>query len=117
MTSEGYTLDRPTAMSCPDCGGAMSRETRGRTTLYRCHIGHALTIETLLHAKHSVLEEKLGASLAVLSERAELCRQLAEAAREAGRDGSRFDRARDQSLERAEIVRSLLEGGWMHPEE
>ncbi len=63
--SVSYRLDRPTSGSCPDCGGVMAREPGGPTTLYRCHIGHTLTIETLLHAKHHLLEENW--------ERASLC--------------------------------------------
>lgn len=116
MMAEEYRLDRPTAMSCPDCGGAMATETRDQVTLYRCHIGHVLTIETLLHAKHHVLEENLAGSLAVMSERAELCRLLAEAARREGRDASRYDAAQAQALERAEALRALLESDWLHPE-
>jgi two-component system, chemotaxis family, protein-glutamate methylesterase/glutaminase len=117
MLPDRYRLDRPTTISCPDCGGSMARETGGPTTLYRCHIGHTLTIETLLHAKHRVLEEKLGACLAVLNERAELCRLMSEATQREGRERSRFEASRAQSLEQAEVVSRLLESDWVHPEE
>ena len=117
MIPDSYRLDRPTSVSCPDCGGVMAREPGGPTTLYRCHIGHTLTIETLLHAKHHVLEERLGACLAVLNERAELCRLMSEAAQQRGLEGSRFDATRAQSLIQAKVVRTLLESEWGHPEE
>ena len=117
MIPDVYRLDRPSTISCPDCGGALARETGGPTTLYRCHIGHTLTIETLLHAKHHVLEERLGSCLAVLNERAELCSLMSEAAQRDGRDSSQFDVARAQSLAQAEVVRTLLEDDWVRPEE
>jgi two-component system, chemotaxis family, protein-glutamate methylesterase/glutaminase len=82
---------------------------------YRCHIGHVLTIETLLHAKHRVLEERLGACLAVLNERAELCRLMGAAAKREGREASWFEASRAQSLEQAEVVRRLLESDWSTP--
>ena len=117
MIPDSYRLDRPASISCPDCGGVMTREPGTPTIFYRCHIGHALTIETLLHAKHHVLEEKLGACLALLNERAELCRLMGEATQREGREASRFVAAREQSLEQAEVVRRLLENDWFHPEE
>lgn len=117
MIADSYRLDRPTSISCPDCGGVLAREPGGPTTFYRCHIGHTLTIETLLHAKHRVLEERLGACLALLNERAELCRLMREAEGREGRPGSRFEASRAQSLEQAEVVRKLLESDWFHPEE
>jgi two-component system, chemotaxis family, protein-glutamate methylesterase/glutaminase len=117
MIPDTCRLDRPTSISCPDCGGVMARDGGGPTTLYRCHIGHTLTIEALLHAMHRVLEERLEACLAVLNERAELCRLMSEAAEREGRDGSEFDASRAQSLEQAKVVSSLLESDWGHPEE
>ncbi len=42
---------------------------------------------------------------------------MSEAAQREGREGSRFDPSRAQSLEQAEVVRTLLESEWVHPEE
>ena len=117
MIPDEYRLDRPTSISCPDCGGVLARKPGGPTTLYRCHIGHTLTIETLFHAKHRVLEEKLGACLAVLNERAELCRLMGETAEREGREKTRFEASRTQSLKQAEAIRALLESEWIRPEE
>ena len=39
MTAE-FTLNRPVAITCPDCGGALRRSELGTLTQYSCHIGH-----------------------------------------------------------------------------
>jgi two-component system, chemotaxis family, protein-glutamate methylesterase/glutaminase len=107
-----YDLDRPTTITCPGCGGALSFAPDGSLVRYKCHIGHELTAATLLHAQHRTLEEGLCRLLSLFNERAELCRQMGEAS------GSMpvFEAARREALERAAVVRSLLEGEWTLPE-
>lgn len=111
--NEEYTLDKPVALTCPECGGAMSTEHEGTLLQYRCHIGHVLTAETMLAAQFGVLEAKLAASLVALKERAELCRQMSEAARTQGRDTACLDSACAEALERAQVVKKLLESEWI----
>lgn len=113
--ADGARLARPEHISCPDCGGAMARDTRRATPLYRCHVGHALTPETVLHAKHHALEAKLGACLAILNERAELCRFMNETGQYTGREASVYEALRAQSLEQADAIRKLLESDWVRP--
>lgn len=110
--SEAYTLDRPTALTCPDCGGAMATETAGSLLRFRCHIGHVLTAETMLSAQFNILEIKLAAVLVALKERAELCRQMRDAAQAGGEDAAALDAARQEALDRAEIIKGLLESAW-----
>jgi hypothetical protein len=110
--SEKYTLDPPQALTCPECGGAMATERDGTLTQFRCHIGHVLTAETMLAAQFDVLEAKLAACLVALKERAELCRQMADAAREQGRETAPLETARAEALQRAQVLKDLLEGEW-----
>ena len=35
--SEEYRLDRPGALTCPECGGALTREENGSLLQFRCH--------------------------------------------------------------------------------
>jgi len=111
MTDE-YTLNRPTALTCPECGGALSTEKTGTLLQFRCHIGHVLTADTMLAAQYSALEWKLGACMAALNERAELCRLLIEAAPK-DYDLSLLQAARREALERARVVKELLESDWI----
>ena len=110
--SENYRLDRPTALTCPECGGAVSRQQDGALLQYRCHIGHVLTAETMLAAQFDVLEAKLAACLVALNERAELCLKMSEASRAQGQESASFEAARAQALERAEVIKKLLEEQW-----
>jgi two-component system, chemotaxis family, protein-glutamate methylesterase/glutaminase len=114
--SSGYALDRPVVLSCPECAGTMRCDEQGDLLQYRCHIGHRLTGEAMLHAQMAQLEHHLCSCLSLLNERAELCRQLHEAARREGQDAHHYGAAREQSQERAQSVRSLLEAGWLRPD-
>jgi two-component system, chemotaxis family, protein-glutamate methylesterase/glutaminase len=110
--SDDYRLDKPTALTCPECGGALQRQQDGTLLQFRCHIGHVLTAETMLAAHFDILETKLGACLAALNERAELCRDMSETARAQGHDDTMFEAARAEALERAKIIKGLLESEW-----
>lgn len=113
---EQYTLDTPAALSCPECGGTLRRESNGGLLQYRCHIGHRLSAETLLHAQYIRLEKQLAACLAALNERATLCREMSERAQAEGAEHHAFEAAQEESLRRAEVLRSLLESRWTLPE-
>jgi two-component system chemotaxis response regulator CheB len=113
--TEGYQLDRPAALTCPECGGALKARNDGGLLEFECHIGHVLTAETMLEAHFHVLEIKLAAALVALNERAELCRQLEEAAK-AGNEIKALETAKREALDRAAILKELLESDWMVPE-
>lgn len=111
-----YTLETPVTQSCPDCGGAMRQERSGDLVEFRCHIGHRLTAETVLNAKLHKLDETLGAALAMLNERAALCRELGEIAAESGHGSAEWGIAERECVERAQLVRALIESAWTLPE-
>ena len=112
---DGYVLDKPLSLSCPECGGVLRPDNRAGVRQFRCHIGHLLTAETTLVAQFTVLEKRLAGSLALLNERAELCQQMGEDARKQGDGTSQFEAAAREALTRAEIVKKLLEDEWVHP--
>jgi two-component system chemotaxis response regulator CheB len=111
---DGYVLDKPLSLSCPECGGVLRPDNRGGIKKFRCHIGHVLTAETVLIAQFSALEKKLAGSLALLNERAELCQQMGEDARKDG-DASAFEAAAREALARAQVIKRLLEDDWVQP--
>jgi two-component system chemotaxis response regulator CheB len=116
MTAE-YTLDDPVAVTCPDCGGALRRTELGTLTQFRCHIGHVYTEEAMVAAQFAAMEWSLGAAMRSLSERGELCRQMADKARAArdARCASQWTVAMHEAKERTGALRDLLEREWMHP--
>jgi two-component system chemotaxis response regulator CheB len=110
MTEE-YRLDRPVALTCPECGGALRARHDGTLLQFECHIGHVLTAEVMLEAHFAVIEWKLAAAMVALSERSELCRQLEELAL-GGKDIAVLRAAKDEALDRAKILKGLLESEW-----
>jgi len=111
--TEQYKLDRPSALTCPECGGATTAESTGTLLQFRCHIGHVLTAEAMLAAQFTMVEAKLAASLVALKERAELCRQMSDVASAQGQDAASHETAGKEALERAGLIKRLLESEWI----
>ncbi len=116
MTAE-YKLDDPVAVTCPNCGGALRRTELGTLTQFGCHIGHVYTAETMVEAQFAALEGFLEAGMRSLSERGELCRQMAGKAREARDPGAatQWEAAMREAKERATVMGELLEREWIQP--
>ncbi len=116
MTAE-YKLDDPVAVTCPDCGGALLRTELGTLTQFRCHIGHVYTAEVMVAAQFAALEWDLEAAMRSLSERGELCRQMADKAGTAGDTdmAAQWAAAMREAKDRTGVMRELLGRAWMHP--
>jgi len=112
---DGYVFDKPLSLSCPECDGVLRPEHRAGIRRFRCHIGHVLSAETVLVAQFALLEKRLAGALALLNERAELCRQMTEDARSQGDGTGAFEAAAREALARAEIIKKLLEVEWVQP--
>jgi len=112
---DGYTLEEPLTLGCPECGGVLRPLINEHVRSYRCHIGHVLTGEAVLAAQFSLFECRLGGCLALLNERASLCRKLAEDAASRGQDPTQYETAARECLERAQAVKALLESDWIQP--
>jgi two-component system chemotaxis response regulator CheB len=119
MTTQ-FTLDQPAAVTCPDCGGALSQTELGALTQFKCHIGHVYTAEVMLAAQFHALEQCIERALRALNERAELCRQMAgKSSRSDGasqtEECKRWEAARREALEQTEPLRDLLTREWLRP--
>ena len=106
---DGYTMDKPSALTCPECGGALFPPEQGAFPQYVCHIGHKLSWPAMMDAQLNRIEGALGAAMAVIKERSELCRQLAERGEISAAAGAAMSHEAD---ERAIEVKTLLEAGW-----
>ena len=116
MTAD-YKLDDPVAVTCPDCGGALRRTELGTLTQFRCHIGHVYTADVMVAAQFAALEWSLEAAMRSLSERGDLCRQMADKTREAGDTDTaeHWTAAMHEAKARTGMLRELLEKEWTHP--
>ena len=114
-----FTQNRPLAVTCPDCGGALRQSELGTLSQFRCHIGHVYTAEVMLAAQFLALERFVEQALRSLSERAELCRQMSE---KPLRDDNptepeRWVAAMEEALTQSEHLHELITREWLHPQD
>jgi two-component system chemotaxis response regulator CheB len=62
---------------CPSCQGSMTETVVGGLLRYRCHVGHAFSVDSLLAEQSESLEAALWASVRALEESAQLADRLA----------------------------------------
>lgn len=99
-------------ITCPECHGTMQEIHDGELVRYRCHTGHAFTLEVLGTAQAEAWERALYSAYGLQQERAILLRRMADQARRRGSRESTYleDRARSYS-EGAELLRRLIAHG------
>jgi len=112
-----YDLKQPVALTCPDCGGSVQQTTIGEMPYFTCHIGHRFAAANMDVAQFERMEHALVVALRTLNERAELCRRMVDLSRAKGQTLSmqRWETARREAEDRAEVLRSFLEQDWTGP--
>ena len=116
---KGHELNPPVALTCPLCGGAVSEKPVDSLPTFACHIGHRFGAAEMDEAQFQQLETALEIALRTLNERAALCgRMIASArSRSAGQVAVRWEKAKGEAEERAEVLRRFLEQEWQRPAE
>lgn len=110
-------FERPTAITCPECGGALRSSAVGQITKFGCHIGHSYTAETMAIAQFDKMERMMRASVRFLNERAEFCLQMAEHTYMTEPQlSASWQAASRQALDRAYKLRDLVEQDWITPD-
>jgi len=104
------SLGAPSALTCPDCGGALWQIEEGRLTRYQCHVGHRYSSESLVTLHDGVVEAALWTAVRTLEERADLRRRMARQTQAAGLAtvSESFDEQAAAAEEQANQVRNLL---------
>jgi two-component system chemotaxis response regulator CheB len=100
----------PSAMTCPDCGGALWELQEGKLTRFRCHVGHQFSPEALDRGQHDLVEEALWTAVRALEEHADLRQRMSRRADLAGLSavaGGFADTARTLHHQ-AQTIRDLL---------
>ena len=112
VMSHVQQIGTPSSLTCPDCGGALFEIDDAQPLRFRCHIGHALSAESLHSQQDELTEQMLRGGVRALQEREMLLRRLALVSRGSGRlrealvGEHRADEVREQALS----LRRFIEG-------
>jgi two-component system chemotaxis response regulator CheB len=98
----------PSVFSCPDCGGVLWELDDGRLPRYRCRVGHAYSVDSLLAGQAEEVEETLWMALRALHEQSETARSAARRARGRPLLVARFEERAINAERRAEQIRATL---------
>ena len=78
----------PSVYSCPECGGVLWEIQDHSLLRFRCRVGHAFTLETMLAQQEETLEEALWTALKTLEESASLTQRMIQQAYQRGHERS-----------------------------
>jgi len=100
-------------ITCPECHGSMQEIRDGSLVRYRCHTGHAFTLESLRSLQAEAWERALYSAFRAQQERAIVVRRMADEASERGATAQAEQlRERAKSYEEgADLLRRLIAHG------
>ncbi|MBW8769839.1 MAG: chemotaxis protein CheB [Gemmatimonadetes bacterium] len=108
------TLGPPTPYTCPECHGVLARMEQGGIPRFRCHTGHAYSLDSLLVSVTEKAEEALWNALRAVEETVILLNEvgaghpLTDPRRNGAPEDPRFlERARE-AQERANLIRQAV---------
>jgi two-component system chemotaxis response regulator CheB len=103
----------PTPLTCPDCHGTIYEIEEGGLLRYRCHTGHAFTLESMRASQTEAWERALYGGLRAQEEQAHLARRVAASFRQRGdaRGASALELRALSYEEGADTLRRLLAVG------
>lgn len=96
--------------TCPECHGVLVQLKGTTVPQFRCHTGHAYSINTLLSDVTEYVERSLWNSMRAIEESAMLLRHMARYLRDQRRDpraASMFDQTAADTLRRSQVVREM----------
>ena len=96
--------------TCPECHGALLQIKNGAITRFRCHTGHAFSIDSLLAALGEVSENALWNALRAIEERVLLLTHMAQDASKAHHPqlATLIKEKRQEEQKRVNMVRDLV---------
>lgn len=103
-------LGERSVLTCPECHGLLWEIKEGELVRYRCHVGHAFTLEALEAEQATELDRALASALRALNERIALVRRLADQARRLQHASTvrRWESRVREYENQAEVIRAAL---------
>lgn len=100
----------PSPFACPECGGVLWEVENAQMLRFRCRVGHAYSVESLLASQNEGMEAALWSAMRALEEKASLTRRLADRAEEQSQHGAaeRFAEQSKAAEEHANTIRAVL---------
>src|SRR2546421_278291 len=110
LMHNNQSVGTPSAFSCPECGGGLWEIQDGDLLRFRCRVGHAFSVESVLAEQSDALEEALWVALKTIQESADLSQRLAQQARKRGQQwlAKRFDEKLHEAEQRTELIKRVL---------
>jgi two-component system chemotaxis response regulator CheB len=109
---EGTRLGKVAELTCPVCQGVLTEAQPGVFEHFRCHVGHAFSLEALVREQGEEIERALWAAVRALEEGSALSDRLAsyERGRQLGRS---FAEKSATQRRNADVIREILLRGSM----
>lgn len=104
-------LGPPSSYACPECHGVLLELADATPIRFRCHTGHAYTLESLLAEMDEAIGDSLWNAVRALEERAMLLERAARHLREMHEDVRAYAiaKAAEESQRRAQLVQSITQ--------
>ncbi|WNZ27227.1 chemotaxis protein CheB [Leptolyngbya sp. NK1-12] len=110
ILEQGKRPGTASTFTCPDCGGVLWELRQNNIIRYRCHVGHAYSLDSLVAEQADDLERALWSAVRALEEKAALARRMAAQARHQHRalsEAQFLDRA-NEATQHADLVRQVI---------
>lgn len=103
-------LGEPSIYACPECHGVLLQIKEGSVLRFRCHTGHAYSLETLLSEFNERTEEALWSAIRSIEETVLLIRRMAGRLHEHEHRGAAqtLEKQADDAQARANLVRQAV---------
>jgi two-component system chemotaxis response regulator CheB len=106
---EGAKPGAASDIVCPVCQGKLTVSEHNGFELYRCHVGHAFSLESVAAEQAEEIERALWAAVRALEEGAALSKRMGE--RASGELRDRFLEKKDAQSQQADLIRQILLAG------
>ena len=103
-------IGTPSPFACPDCHGVLLEFEEGGRVRFRCHTGHAYSLDSLLSAMAEGIEHAVNAAERVLEEGSLLMQRMGNELKHHNQpdDAVRMLEASERAKRRAETLRELM---------
>jgi two-component system chemotaxis response regulator CheB len=103
---EGVELGQRAEIVCPICQGVLTEAQPGLFQHFRCHVGHAFTLQSLVRDQSEELERALWAAVRALEESAALARRVG--LQNTGEMRQRLEEKANTHARQADYLRQML---------